>query len=90
MEVVDKENSNLYLGATDNIAFGIIEALREKNIKIPYEISPLMNPPLKTVAFSYEKLGKLAIESLIDVIEGNKSIKARQVEPKLIIRSSCK
>lgn len=99
-EVIDKENSTLYLGATDNIAFGIIEALREKNIKIPdeisvtgfgdYEISPLINPPLTTVAFSYEKLGKLAIESLIDAIEGNKSIKAKKVEPKLIVRSSCK
>lgn len=99
-KVVEKEKSTLYIGATDNIAFGIIEALREKNIKIPdeisvagfgdYEISPLINPPLTTVAFSYEKLGKLAIESLIAAIEGNKSIKAKQIEPKLIVRNSCR
>lgn len=99
-QVVEKESSTLYLGATDNIAFGIIEALREKNINIPdeisvagfgdYEISPLINPPLTTVAFSYEMLGRIAIESLIDAIEGNKSIIAKQIKPKLIVRSSCR
>lgn len=99
-EILDKEKSTFYIGATDNIAFGIIEALREKNMKIPddisvagfgnYEISSLVNPSLTTVDFPYEKLGRLAIESLINEIEGNKKEKIRPVKAKLILRDSSK
>ena len=99
-EILDREKSTFYLGATDNIAFGIIEALREKNIKIPddisvagfgnYEISSITNPSLTTVDFPYDKLGRLAIESLINIIEGNKKEIIRPVKAKLMLRDSSK
>lgn len=99
-EILDREKSTFYLGATDNIAFGIIEASREKNIKIPddisvagfgnYEISSITNPSLTTVDLPYDKLGRLAIESLINIIEGNKKEKMRPVKAELILRDSSK
>lgn len=97
-DILDRENSTLYLGATDNIAFGIIEALREKNIRIPedisvagfgnYEISSLINPALTTVDFPYEKLGEYAIQSLIRKIDGGNEKKIQKTKPKLILRDS--
>ena len=99
-EILAKENSTFYLGATDNIAFGIIEALREKEIRIPddisvagfgnYEISSIINPALTTVDFPYEKLGTDAIKSLINQIEGNEKDVIEPAEARLILRDSTK
>ena len=99
-EILAKEESSFYLGATDNIAFGIIEALREKEIRIPddisvagfgnYEISSIINPALTTVDFPYEKLGTDAIKSLINQIEGNEKDVIEPAEARLILRDSTK
>lgn len=99
-EILDKEKSSFYIGATDNIAFGIIEALREKEIRIPddisvagfgnYEISSIINPALTTVDFPYEKLGTDAIKSLINQIEGNEKDVIEPAEARLILRDSTK
>lgn len=99
-EILAKENSTFYLGATDNIAFGIIEALREKKIGIPddisvagfgnYEISSIINPALTTVDFPYEKLGTDAIKSLINQIEGNEKDVIEPAGARLILRDSTK
>lgn len=99
-EILAKEESSFYLGATDNIAFGIIEALREKEIRIPddisvagfgnYEISSIINPALTTVDFPYEKLGTDAIKSLINQIEGNEKEIIEPAEARLILRDSTK
>lgn len=99
-EILDKEKSSFYIGATDNIAFGIIEALREKKIRIPddisvagfgnYEISSVINPALTTVDFPYEKLGTDAIKSLINQIEGNEKDIIEPAEARLILRDSTK
>lgn len=99
-EILDKEKSSFYIGATDNIAFGIIEALREKKIRIPddisvagfgnYEISSIINPALTTVDFPYEKLGTDAIKSLINQIEGNEKDVIEPAEARLILRDSTK
>lgn len=99
-EILDKEKSSFYIGATDNIAFGIIEALREKDIRIPddisvagfgnYEISSIINPALTTIDFPYEKLGTDAIKSLINQIEGNEKDVIEPAEARLILRDSTK
>lgn len=99
-EILDKEKSSFYIGATDNIAFGIIEALREKKFRIPddisvagfgnYEISSIINPALTTVDFPYEKLGTDAIKSLINQIEGNEKDVIEPAEARLILRDSTK
>lgn len=99
-EILDKEKSSFYIGATDNIAFGIIEALREKEIRIPddisvagfgnYEISSIINPALTTVGFPYEKLGTDAIKSLINQIEGNEKDVIEPAGARLILRDSTK
>ena len=99
-EILDKEKSSFYIGATDNIAFGIIEALREKEIRIPddisvagfgnYEISSIINPALTTVDFPYEKLGTDAIKSLINQIEGNEKDVIEPAGARLILRDSTK
>lgn len=97
-DILDQEKSTFYLGATDNIAFGIIEALRERKIRIPeeisvagfgnYEISSLVSPALTTVAFPYEELGRLAIADLLGQIEGKNMEVKNPISPKLIVRDS--
>ncbi len=98
LEVYEKENSTFYLGATDNIAFGIINALHNLNVDIPgqvsvagfgdYEISNIVNPSLTTVNFSYEDSGLKAIKYLLDLINKKEVAKETLLDCKLIVRDS--
>lgn len=99
-EILKYENSTYYIGATDNIAFGILKALYEKKYSIPkdisvsgfgdYYISSMINPPLTTICFPYEKMGIIAIESLLKLINGKIIAKHKLLDGKLIIRKSTK
>jgi LacI family sucrose operon transcriptional repressor len=65
--------------ATDTIAAGAVQYLREHGVKIPEEIlvagqgdselARVTAPPLITVHYSYEKSGELAVQMLMDVLE---------------------
>lgn len=85
--------------ANDLIAIGAIKALKEKNIKIPQEISivgfddiymaRLIDPELTTIKQPNYEMGYKSVEILINILEGkqenNKNI---NLKPKLVIRKS--
>lgn len=61
----------------DRIAFGAYDAIRDRGLKIPddisvvgyddqTEISRYMHPPLTTIRLPYEEMGRLAVEALLD------------------------
>lgn len=88
--------------ANDSIAFGAVRAIREKNLRIPEDISiigiddhvfsALTNPPLTTFKFDYFGLLKAMTLKVIQVVEqgtGSESIRV-QFNSELVERESCR
>ncbi len=88
--------------ATDTLAFGVIEKLKQKNISIPEEIAiigfddlkvgAVMEPKLTTVSKPSYRMGLLGARLLFDCIEdsdGNIGLQEIMVQSKLKIRKSC-
>lgn len=75
--------------ATDSMAAGAVQYLREKGIKVPGEIlvagqgdsdmAKVVDPPLVTVHYSYEKSGELAVRMLMEILE-EKDTAVREVK----------
>lgn len=87
-----------YVGATDNISFGIMRGLREFGLSIPedisisgfgdYEMDLFVNPNLTTVHFSYEEAGRKAAEMILDIIEGEDVEKTNLLDCEFKLRES--
>ncbi|MCM1992133.1 LacI family DNA-binding transcriptional regulator [Oceanirhabdus seepicola] len=75
----NKELPTAVVAATDRLAIGAMNYLKEKNIKIPeevsvvgidnMEISSIIEPNLTTVNFDYKKSGEKAAEMILNKIE---------------------
>ncbi|PKM51972.1 MAG: LacI family transcriptional regulator [Firmicutes bacterium HGW-Firmicutes-7] len=86
---------------TDLMAFGIMDALREKNIKVPndmaivgyndIELCTCVKPNLTTIHQPREEIAHLTCERLIDLMNAKKPKKSKKIiiQPRLIIRDSC-
>ena len=81
--------------ATDGLAFGIMRALHENGIAVPgevsvagfggYDMGAVTYPPLTTVAFDYEALGRQAAKMLLkmladEIVESVSDFPARLIE----------
>lgn len=86
----------------DLIAIGAIKALKERNIRIPGEvsvvgfddiyISSLVTPTLTTVKQPSYEIGYLAMEKLINILDGKENINNKvEIKLELMVReSTCK
>ncbi len=86
--------------ASDVIAYGAMRAIREAGLRVPEDVaivgfddipgSAEVDPPLTTIRQSVHTMGKLAVETLIDIIAYPES-KTRHVvlSTQLVVRSSC-
>jgi LacI family transcriptional regulator len=92
------EFDGIFTGDDDN-AVGVIQALRESNLKLPRDVSVagfddslfarILTPPLTTVRAPIEQVGREAVRQLIRLIRGE-PVEARLVLPtEIIIRHSC-
>ena len=64
--------------ATDTMAAGAVKYLRDRGIKVPEQVmvagqgdsdlAGVMDPPLPTVHYSYEKSGELAAQMLMEIL----------------------
>lgn len=69
--------------ATDTMAAGAMQYMREHNIKIPEQIllagqgdsemARVMEPPLITVHYSYKKSGEIAVQMLMEQMENKEN-----------------
>lgn len=86
--------------ASDTMAIGALRALREANLCVPGDVSvigyddmPLANmtePPLTTIRQSIEKMGCIAVKTLMDIIrQPEKAPRHILVDTELVIRESC-
>lgn len=84
----------------DYTAIGAMHAINEFGLKIPDDISlisfddtylaSIVNPPLTSVSYNYWIFGSKIIESAINLIEKKAEPSDIIIEPKLIVRESCK
>ncbi|HEX7065983.1 MAG TPA: LacI family DNA-binding transcriptional regulator [Bacillales bacterium] len=85
----------------DLLAIGAIQAARERNLKIPDDLSVVgfdntilattTDPPLTTVAQPIQEMGRKVMDLLIEEIEGKSRTKQRVVlMPELAVRQSTK
>lgn len=85
--------------ANDLIAIGAMNALKEKGLRIPEDISivgfddiyfsSLVTPALTTVRQPSYEIGYLAIETLIDILEGRENMRDKvEIKLELIVRES--
>ena len=83
----------------DMVAFGVIHALSERNIRVPQDMSvmgfdgidfgQMMNPQLTTIKQPNHEMGKLACKMLLDKMNGEEVPRFDVIfQPKLIERSS--
>jgi len=86
--------------ANDHLALGLMKAMRLKGTAVPEQVSiigfddtpeaPYFDPPLTTVVQEFNRLGKTAMELLINKINGLKPSKTTGMLPKLVVRESTK
>lgn len=99
-KALEKDVAQVYFCANDNIAIGALRAIREKGLKIPDDIglfgfndgtnSEFTFPPLSTLHVPTEDMGRQALASIVEMVEG-RSIHIKKVLPtKLVIRQSIK
>lgn len=87
--------------ANDAMAFGAMQAIRERGLRIPEDVSvvgcddhsacPFVSPPLTTVSLPLQELASLATRLLIERVDGLRTRKELTVlKPGLVIRRSCR
>ncbi|MBU7594330.1 LacI family DNA-binding transcriptional regulator [Metabacillus halosaccharovorans] len=84
--------------ASDMMAFGAIDAIREKGLRVPEDISVIgcddidacrhSSPKLSTVRQDKKQLGKLAAYMLNDLINGKSELKPVFIDSDLVVRES--
>ncbi len=86
--------------ASDTMAFGAARAIRDAGLSIPEDValvgfddlpvSSVTVPPLTTVRQPIERLGYMATEVLVDIIQGKAGEPQRLMLPtELVVRQSC-
>ena len=96
-----KPRPTAVFAGNDNMALGLICALRDEDIRIPYEIAVTgfddiamaryLSPPLTTVRLDAYELGERAVRELIPAVrEGKPGAPKREVlATRLVVRASC-
>lgn len=97
-----EEPPQAIFASSDYIAFGVMDALKDKNLKIPEDIavmgfdnvrmSNLVEPKLTTIEVPLHKMGVYGARLLFDLIEGEndgKEAKTILLQHKIKIRKSC-
>ncbi len=86
--------------SNDVMAFGVIDAVRNKGLRVPEDVSvvgfddippsSLMRPALTTVKQPLEKMGRLATQMLIDMLKAPGVVPRRiELPTELVRRDSC-
>ena len=98
LNTYEKDKSTYYVCATDNMAYGIIQGFRKLGLSVPedvsvsgfgnYDINNIMSPLLTTVNFDYSKIGEIAVEKLLKLVNSEETEIATMLDCNLIKRES--
>jgi LacI family transcriptional regulator len=96
------DNIDAIVTANDYMALGVLNALHDKNIKVPEDISlagfdnvvfsSIASIPITTVSQDIPRMVNTGVDTLLDIIKNNNrgSIHSVFIKPELIIRESTK
>ncbi len=97
--ISSKTEFDAIAAASDDMALGALQALRELGKKVPEDIAVVgfddidesgsVTPPLTTVHQPLYDLGKTAVETLLRLLRGEAVPQNTVIEGKLVIRQSC-
>lgn len=86
--------------ATDNIALGVLKAALELGIKVPDKLSisgfggssatDAVSPAITTMKYGYQEAGKVAIDSLINLLNNQEVPREILIPTELVIKESTK
>jgi LacI family transcriptional regulator len=100
LRLLDRKNApTAIVAANDLLALGIYDALRERGLRCPADISvvghndmpyvDMLSPPLTTVRIAQRRMGNQAARLLLDAIADPSAHREHMVlEPRLIVRMS--
>ena len=85
----------------DYIAIGVIKSLQEHGYKVPKDISvigfdnvsesTIVSPSLTTIHVEKEKMGSMAVQRIIDIIEHDDTVRIKSIiDTRLEKRNSCR
>jgi DNA-binding LacI/PurR family transcriptional regulator/signal transduction histidine kinase len=87
------------VSANDEMALGAIDALRERGIRVPDDVSVIgfdnldeamyASPPLTTVRQPLDEQGRKAAEMLLELLNGRKVQERVTLPTELVVRQSC-
>lgn len=94
------KNIDAIFVASDSMALGAMRALREANVAVPDDVAVvgfddlppaiLAIPPLTTVRQPIRKVGALAVETLLDILDNGLKPARRIILPtELVVRNTC-
>ncbi|WP_128102407.1 LacI family DNA-binding transcriptional regulator [Paenibacillus sp. DCT19] len=96
--IVRDRKATIIVGATDNIALGVMKTAFSNKIRIPqqlsvtgfggYDITEMIHPTLTTVKFHYIQAGKLAADHIIRLVQGGVVEKQTVLDVEIIPRES--
>ena len=94
---IDARTTAVFSG-NDQMALGLISGLAAHDRRVPEDVSVVgfddvpearyYLPALTTVRQDFERIGRIAVESLIRQIEGREALDVPPLEPELIVRES--
>lgn len=96
---VEKREPDVLIAGNDNMALGVLDALRGWGIRVPEDLAVVgfddmvgardVTPSLTTVYYPAYEQGKQAAEMLLDLLFGKENIEPEILSTKLKLRESC-
>lgn len=87
------------LGSDDNSAIGAMQALKEAGLRIPQDVAVMgfddqpdaiaQVPPLASIHVPLSEIGKRALSTMLDFLEGDSPLKSVRVPTWVVTRQSC-
>lgn len=92
-------DATAYFCGNDSIALGALRAFKQQNIRVPEDVSiigfddlqasSMAEPPLTTMAVDSRRMGRLAVERLIEILStSDDSIQKLHLDAHLVVRKS--
>ncbi len=88
-----------FFSANDQMAIGVMHAFEIFDLKVPKDIAivgfddislaSIVRPPLTTVHYERYEMGKMAVDLIFDMLEGNVNRRFVTMSTKLVVRESC-
>ena len=98
--LLSNHRADAIIACNDQVAIGLMGQARQFGVRIPQDIaiagidnnpiSKHVNPSLTTIDTRGQELGEMAINKVLDLIEGKDVISREDLDPELVIRESTK